>query len=381
MRKMQFVVSLAALLLLLSPAAMQAQKKQAQKKQPAAKVVEEVSSQEDVNFDNLLPSTAKVMFIDSFVVDRAKMMSRISLSRSAGSVTQEKVDGKIVYAYTNSLKNNRYLSKADAKGQYKLYHQTKKGTGWNEPEPVNIPGGFTDIVCPYLMSDGVTLYFAAKGGEDNLGAYDIYFTVYDADDGKFITPQSIGLPFNSAADDLYYIIDEESNIGHLVTSRRQNANKVCVYTFLPTESREMYDLQDDEDDVLLKSFAHLNSIKATQANGGKALADAKTRLSKVRSTASVKVISTAFPISKGITYYKSSDFRVDANRAKFDNYCSLKQQLSDKEIRLSALRKGYRNGQSYTKNEIIQLEKEVESERLALGKLATEIRNAELNKI
>lgn len=365
-----------SVILALMPLSLVAQKKTKDKKQPV--VVKAEPKQEEINFENLLPSTAKVMFIDSMVVDRNKLASRISLARSAGSISIEQENGKTVYSYTNSIKNNRYISMQDTKGCYQIFRQTKKGTEWSTPEHVSIPGEYTDIICPYLMSDGVTLYFAAKGGEDNIGEYDLFFTVYDTDEEKFITPQSIGLPFNSSDDDLYYIIDEENNIGHLVTARRQDKAKVCIYTFLPTESREIYDFGEDNKDKLV-SFANLTSIKATQTDKN-ALSQAKTRLAKVRATAAAKTNTIAFPIAKGITYYKRSDFKVEANKSKFDDYCNRKQKLSDIEIRLNALRKGYRNGQTYTKDEIITLEKEVEAQRIALEKLATEIRNAETKK-
>lgn len=373
---MKYIAFTISLLLAMMPLSLMAQKKAKDKKQPV--VVKEEPKQENINFENLLPSTAKVMFIDSMVVDRSKMTSRISLARSAGSISMDKENGKTVYCYTNSIKNNRYISMQDMKGKYQLYRQTKKGTQWSTPEHVTIPGGFTDIICPYLMSDGVTLYFAAKGGEDNIGEYDLFFTVYDTDEEKFITPQSIGLPFNSPDDDLYYIIDEENNIGHLVTSRRQDKAKVCIYTFLPTESREIYEFSENDKDKLI-SLANLSSIRATQTDKN-ALSQAKTRLAKLRATAAAKTTSVAFPIAKGITYYKRSDFKVEANKQKFDDYCNRMQKLSDNETRLNALRKGYRNGQTYTKDEIVTLEKEVEAERLALGKLATEIRNSEIKR-
>ena len=54
----------------------------------------------------------------------------------------------------------------------------------------------TDLNYPSMNSDGITLYFAAKG-EASLGGYDIFITRYDAEDGSYLKPDNMGLPFNS----------------------------------------------------------------------------------------------------------------------------------------------------------------------------------------
>lgn len=364
--------------LLMMPLGVNAQKKS--KKATKAKTTKVVApaepTPEDINFDNLLPSTAKVVFVDSQIVKRQSLVKSIPLAKSAGTIEVAVGKKSITYSYTNSLATNRIVSRTDAEGHNHLYRETKQGTGWSKPEKLNIPGNFTDMVAPYLMADGSTLYFAAKGGEENLGGYDIFFTIYDNEEDKFVMPQSIGLPFNSSADDIYYIIDEDYNLGHLVTSRRLSVDSLCIYTFVPSDSREMYDGVEEEK---LRAFAMLNSIKDTQKGNAKIVAEANARLAKSRLSTASKTADTSFPIKAGVTYHKREDFKVLACHDKFATYCQRMSTLNDKEERLAALRKGFHNGQTYTKDEILKLEKEIEQERFQLRTLETEIRNLELN--
>lgn len=359
------------ILLALLPLGACAQKKAKKSPQPKEPVVE--VTQESINFDNLLPSTAKIIFVDSIVTQKQSFTKNIALAKSAGVVSAYKKDTTMCYTYTNSLNNLRILSQPDKNGHSKLYRQTKKGAEWGEPEQIVIPGDFTDLICPYMLTDGSTLYFSARGGEDNVGGYDLFFTFYDNDEEKFITPQSIGLPFNSNGDDLYYIIDEDTNIGYLVTDRRQKKDKVCIYSFIPTESRETYNTDDEEQ---LRNYAILNSIAKTQTDK-KAVADARKRM-KTFSTSSKQISKTiSFPIRKGVIYSKASDFRNAKAREMFATYSTRMQTLMEQEERLTALRSGYHKGQKYTADEILQLEKTVENERTNLRNLGAEIRNIE----
>ena len=93
---------------------------------------------------------------------------------------------------------------------------------------------------PFMLSDGQTLYFAAKN-EESLGGYDIYMTRYDNDERKYLAPENLGMPFNSPANDYLLVIDEFNNLGGFASDRNQPADSVCLYTFIPNESRRTYE--------------------------------------------------------------------------------------------------------------------------------------------
>ena len=84
------------------------------------------------------------------------------------------------------------------------------------------------------MSDGITLYYASDG-EGSLGGYDIFVTRYDSENGNYLRPDNIGMPFNSPANDYMYAIDEFNNIGWFASDRYQLITKsvsMCLYRTL-----------------------------------------------------------------------------------------------------------------------------------------------------
>ena len=105
------------------------------------------------------------------------------------------------------------------------------------------------------MADGVTLYFAAQG-VNSMGGYDIFMSTFDLDKGVFYSPENIGLPFNSTANDYLLAIDDINHLGWLVTDRRQPEDKVCIYTFVPTASRRRHQPHQRRDRTLFAHFKH-----------------------------------------------------------------------------------------------------------------------------
>lgn len=53
-----------------------------------------------------------------------------------------------------------------------LYSRIRLLDGWSEPEPLTSLNEQGNVNYPFLMSDGITLYYASDG-EGSLGGYDI----------------------------------------------------------------------------------------------------------------------------------------------------------------------------------------------------------------
>lgn len=60
-----------------------------------------------------------------------------------------------------------------------------------------------DEESPFMLPDGVTLYFSSKGHE-SMGGFDI-FTSTQSDDGFWSAPENIGYPINTTDDDVFYV--------------------------------------------------------------------------------------------------------------------------------------------------------------------------------
>lgn len=351
---------------------------QARKGRKPAKVAAPVKTQEDINFENLLSATAKVSFIDSTTVSADDYIGSLPLSGSAGRISIEMKDSVATYSYINEQENKKIIAVADNDGNHKLFSLYKEGSSWSAPEPIEISGDFTDIICPYMMSDGVTLYFAAKGGNDNVGGYDVFFTFYDADDERYANPQSLGLPYNSTADDFYCITDEFNQLGYLVTTRKQEKGKVCIYPFIPTESRETYAQNEDMEDEELIPYARLASISMTQTDKG-AVESAQKRLHEAKHSLSAKGNSgVCFQLNAKVMYTSLSDFRNKENASKYSVLTERKAELMEKEKQLDEARVRYHNGDKRAASTITSLEEWVMKQRTTLVQEEKAIRESEL---
>lgn len=236
-------------------------------------VVEE--PQEDPRITQMLASTQQITFIDSMVVDRADFMSHIPLSVHVGKLTQTNGLG----TFTNEMGDHRLTTMKASDSTAVIVASDFIANRWTEIQPV---GGIGDdsAINPFLMPDGITLYFAQKGS-NGIGGYDIYVTRYDSEKATFLRPENLGMPFASEADDLFYAVDEFNQLGYFVTDRRQPRGKVCIYVFIPQETRRVY-RSEAYSDGQLRSLAAIGRIRDTWGDGN-ARNEALGRLQTARS--------------------------------------------------------------------------------------------------
>ena len=211
-------------------------------KRPAVKVSTEPSPEEKL-YASMLPSTAKIMFIDSLVVDRDSFLTKIPLNKESGEImsynkffNKAKKTSVMMSVYINEFGDQAYYAEGDTVRGNTLYRLDWLGEKWGKRTKVEgIDSAFHQINYPFVLSDGITLFFSAKGA-NSVGGYDIFTTTFDSDSGKFYEPQNYGFPFNSRANDYFLAIDEYDNIGWLVSDRNQPEGKVCIY---PKHRRHM----------------------------------------------------------------------------------------------------------------------------------------------
>lgn len=221
-----------------------------------------------------------------------------------------------------------FYSKAGGDGLFRLYSADKLGGEWTAERLIDEFGDeFEDINYPYMMADGTTLYFAAKSAE-GLGGYDIYVTRFNTDSAKFYRPENIGLPYNSKANDYYCVIDEFDNIGWLVTDRRQPAGKVCIYTFVPAETRTTYD-GDMIGEDMMRSLAEIRSISDTWTDKAK-LQGARNRVAGLKARGEdVETGSITFIVNDNTVYTSVDDFKYPTNRERFKKLQQMKEAADD----------------------------------------------------
>ena len=375
-------------LALLAPISMQAQKKKAVVKKAPVVVVEE--PQEDPRITEMREATQQIIFIDSVVVAKDDILSIIRLNPESGKLdtfdqffrSEGHTDS---YVYLNEMGNKCYFSDENANGQMQLYTLDKLGEEWSEPLALKgINEGISEANYPFMMTDGTTFYFAAKGKE-SIGGYDIFVTRSDSENGQFLRPENIGMPFNSEANDYLYVIDELSNIGYFVTDRRQPAGKVCVYIFIPPTSRHIYN-SDAYSDEQLRGFADISRIANTWGKGTERKL-ALERLKAISKTNPTQQLKSAvnFIVNDRVTYTDISQFQAPDSPDLYRELQSTKKQLKDIEQLLEKSRNFYAKAKPEDKRvlrtEILDAERQFVRLTTDVKTLEKRIRQSENNII
>lgn len=327
-----------------------------------------------------LRATEQVTIIDSIVLPKNRVLEQIKLSEENGKLlryddffkTSTHTDGTlflnelgdhVVYAEADNSGHMRLKEKSLIEGEWTLEHQLDGLMA--EPED--------NFNYPFLLSDGITLYYAAECAE-SLGGYDIFMTRYDTDSQQFLTPENIGMPFNSPANDYLLAIDEYEQLGWFVTDRYQPADSVCLYTFIPTETRHIYNV-DELGQEKLASLARIASIRdtwidmASVNNAQQRLAAARTDKQKEN-----KLHDFTFVVNDQKTYHSLTQFINKNAGQKAKIWAETQKELEAKHRQLTDLRTKYvaDNDAQRTQTAAQILALEELTERLAFDKLALE---------
>lgn len=332
----------------------------------------------------LMPATAKIMFIDSTVVSKNDFLSHIPLNKESGRLEYsnkffDKKTSNNNTVYINGFGNRAIFADGDSL-QTNICTIDKIGDKWSAPTSINsIDKNYDMPLYPFLQSDGVTLFFAAKG-KNSIGGYDIFLTRYNSDKNSFFPPENYGLPFNSTANDYLLAIDDFDQLGWLVTDRNQPEGKVCIYTFVPTKERLNF-TGENLNEKQLNRMATIHSISETWKFGDRnvALARLKAMINRNNATANNNG-NINFVINDNTTYHSISDFSP-SNRQK---YSKLIQMISEQEQdahQLDLMRDKYAisnaNAKKSLYDKIIKAEKSNEQLCDEISKLEKEIRNNE----
>lgn len=122
------------------------------------------------------------------------------------------------------------FSAPDKNGNWDLYVSERTGENtWSVPASlgpsVNSPG---DEILPFLSSDGKTLWFASDG-LFGMGGFDLYRCRYDEFSGSWGTPENLGFPYSSPADDLAFRHTPDGKYSILASNRNCPEGKVRLY--------------------------------------------------------------------------------------------------------------------------------------------------------
>ncbi|MCM1518507.1 MAG: hypothetical protein NC117_07700 [Pseudoflavonifractor sp.] len=285
-----------------------------------------------------LERVEKIVVIDSMAVDRDTFFKAYRLSPESGRLNSADIlpkemkaaDPTVVY----TSENGRYMAWAmpdDTDTPRLMSSQLLADGTWDTPVPMGDElGEGGDANYPFIMSDGITLYYA-NDGENSLGGLDIFIS--RRDNNGFLQPQNIGMPYNSPYDDYMLAIDELTGVGWWATDRNRLDDKITIYKFIPSDLRINY----PTDEPGLLSYARLDNYRDTW-EPGKDYSDLLAKIDRIDVSKGKKKEDFRFALPDGriLTIYSQlpGDNARDAMRA----YLGTADEIAATESRLADMR-------------------------------------------
>ncbi len=329
---------------------------------------------------NFLNRVERLEILDSIAVPKETFFKAYRLPQSSGSLgtasalpkgaSREGVD----YVFTSEMGDYKIWASPDSVGDLKLMEATRLTDGsWSKPAHVDDElASDGDAAFPFMMPDGVTLYYA-ENGENSIGGYDIMVATRDAADGEFLQPQNMGMPYNSPYDDYLLAIDELTGVGWWATDRNCLGDMLTVYLFKVNDLRSNYD-PDMED---LVDYARISDISLTRDPDS----DYASLLSEVRAIdpdAVSRKPDFFFPMDGGVVYHFYDDFRSASARKLMRQYVEGQAALESMKNDLTSSRQKYASRRSSSlASQIKDMEQRLEQESKKVARLRSDVYRAE----
>ncbi|MDE6633007.1 MAG: hypothetical protein K2K23_08410 [Muribaculaceae bacterium] len=339
--------------------------------------------------ENSLDNVQKIEIIDRIDVPTSDYIKYIKLPATSGKILNPDVSllknrhNLSDFAYSSEAGDIMMWSENDADHK-EVIMQSEKLMDGSWENPVNVG----DVIRengnarnPFLLTDGLTLYFSGDG-EESMGGYDLFVATKDPVSGEFRQPIGLGYPFNSPYNEFMMAIDEDNGIGWWVTDRNCLDGQVSIYIFKTNEVRKNYVL-DEEDDII--SLARIDDISVTQdpsTDYVRMLKDIDLRYKKDEKASSAEFI---FPMPGGRVAKNMSDFKSSAAKRSLQQYLQALDEHQALEKKLSALRKQFhktdkkKSSASALRNQILDIEKQMEWQSDRLKKMRNTIISSEIN--
>lgn len=338
--------------------------------------------------ENSLENVQKIEIIDRIDVPEEEFFKQIKLPSTGGQLLSpnasvlNKRHNQSDFAFSTEDGDVMMWSENDENHQEVIMQSERLMDGsWDRPqragEILNDGGNARN---PFLLTDGLTLYYSSNG-EGSMGGYDLFVATKDPASGEFRQPMGLGYPFNSPYNEYMIAIDEDNGIGWWVTDRNKQDGQVSIYIFKTNDVRKNY-VMDDEEDII--SLARVSDISSTQNPD----IDYSLILKEIdeRNRTEEKVIKPdfVFPLPNGKVATRISDFsNANAKRSMqqyleaLNEHKSLEEKLYELRIQYHKIHKNKGNATAL-KNQILDLEKNRDWQSERLKKMRNTIISAEM---
>lgn len=312
----------------------------------------------------MLAKVQCVQVFDSMVVSRDGFFSHYKLSSEVGSLHDyeallEEENAEASPVFQTQRQDKILYAVPDEEAGYEIVSRIRLGDGsYGEEESIDDLNTLYDDSYPFLLSDGVTFFYASNEEDRTLGGYDIFMSRYNINTGEFTIPEQLPMPFNSPYDDYMMAIDEVTRVGWFASNRYQPEDSVCIYLFLYEKSPEFY--APEEEASHLRVLARLSSIRATWKEGAD-YASVRERIARIQPPEKKAPVKNAiaFVVTDEVVYTSLSQFRSKPARDLYIKARELRRVIAANETELHRLRKDYVDGKNLpeTAARIQELEK------------------------
>ena len=316
----------------------------------------------------------RLEIIDSVLVplNSSLITHGLSLSLEAGRLQYDSLGG---IGFTNQRGDHHLWSQRIDSSQVLLSSHRLLDT-WTTPDTLPATINFTACqISPYLLNDGVTLYFAAKD-PNGLGGLDIYISRYNTATELYTAPENLGFPYNSPANEYMLILDENQGVGYLATDRFAPQGYVHIYSWAIPEQRQYCRGMDPD---TLAAYAQLRAFyKAERLDNAPSEPSAPSAPSATHDAIS-------FVINDSVIYTSVDDFLSPGARRLFMEWEQLQERLTKEQDQLELLRMQYMQAEETLQAElapqILQLESDIVRLQERCWALPREIRQRESSKL
>ena len=306
-------------------------------------------------------NTEDVQIIDSVVIAKNMFLEVYSLSAESGNLLYyndffdvPQTNSSVVYQ--NEKGDKIYYGRPSNQGLNTLYSQNKLLDAWSDEKQL-LPDDTSDNNYPFVLSDGVTMYFSSTG-YGSIGGYDIFITRYNTNTNTYLAPEQMGMPFNSPANDYMMVIDETKGLGWFVSDRNQPVDSVCVYLFIPDPSPKR--LKDLDDPGLLRRRSALTSIRDTWNEEADYVDLIRLAYQDTRQQDKKAERDFTFVVNDKTVYHTLSEIKSNEARNYYSETLSINKQIGLLNDKLNGLRDSYANGnkamRDQLKSSILQIE-------------------------
>ena len=163
--------------------------------------------------------------------DAEQFIGKLLVKPDIFKTSLDKKREKLSLVYFSKENNEVYFSSygIDGKNGKDMYKSIKLPDGeWSKPvnlgPTINTP---YDEDFPFILPDGVTLYYCSKG-MNTMGGYDIFKSTLN-DDGIWSDPENLNYPINTPFDDMMFMPDSSQQYAYFSSSRSSIEGMISVY--------------------------------------------------------------------------------------------------------------------------------------------------------